>query len=276
MAPPPLYTLPATLRTYKTQPVSNPPEPECPLCWRDYNHKENPNDPDETPCRPIQVLPCKHVFGSVCFQRLTCNGNKLCPTCRAPLKTSPDPDLDNTEGWASCDIVQRHINAVEKHIMEHSSAREFEKLIKRLFDGAMTTSEFYRLLRMYFWASFLVEIKFAQHLLASYILFLFCKILVWLCEGVFTIGDWADLLRSLDDETGLPLGMRDLLENLLQDGVRNTCIMVVGCGLFSAVLTYCMGTIAELGIRNRKQRQLKESTAMVIEVWEEYESESDA
>ena len=63
MTNPPIYFLPAALQRYKTEAINNPQEHQCPLCWRVFSEKHNPSDPEEVPCRPIEIVLCHYVFG---------------------------------------------------------------------------------------------------------------------------------------------------------------------------------------------------------------------
>ena len=134
MAAPPIYLLPATLRRYRTKAIGNPAEKECPLCWRNFGTKHDPSDPEERPCRPLQILPCRHVFGSECLRQITSRGISTCPSCRAPFKVAPDESLDNLE-WAvnslPCKLM---IDAIKRRTQLHGP---FDTLNEHLFDGSI-------------------------------------------------------------------------------------------------------------------------------------------
>ena len=63
--------------------VSNPEDPECPICCESYKDHQ------------ASRLPCLHVFGSRCIQQWLLESN-TCPVCREPALIGPHADRNRT------------------------------------------------------------------------------------------------------------------------------------------------------------------------------------
>jgi hypothetical protein len=139
MASPPLYKLPVALRQYKTERVASPSEP-CSLCWRDFGQKNDPSDRNETPCLPLEIFPCRHVFGSHCLQLLKRSGTTICPACRTRLEVPSSAHLDTVHIIANHIVSKSIIDFTTQYIREYTDPTTFNALSQELFAGTFTLS----------------------------------------------------------------------------------------------------------------------------------------
>ncbi|CAI6302832.1 unnamed protein product [Periconia digitata] len=150
-----LYKLPATRRKYHVRNLSppTPPTPDnddtCSICYRAYNEKDDPTDADETPCQPIQLLPCKHIIGSACFTKLLQADMDTCQVCRSKVDVLSNPYpawLQKSTSWFWYKLYSDHAPG---HALKNGKLGVFNHLSKKLFNEQMSMQETGQLWWMY-------------------------------------------------------------------------------------------------------------------------------
>ncbi|KAH6865274.1 hypothetical protein BKA58DRAFT_405028 [Alternaria rosae] len=111
----PIYTITASLKTYKTEDVESPDlEDECYVCMRPFDHVDNEDDPNELPCKAVRLLPCGHLIGSECLKMTTSKLNMAnCSLCAVPLAVKHASPMNH----AMCCLLS---NCYTKTLVDHA------------------------------------------------------------------------------------------------------------------------------------------------------------
>jgi hypothetical protein len=139
MAPTPeLWKLPAALRTYTVRYLPSDSTicgQECFVCYRNFGEKDDPDDPRELVCQPVELLPCKHVVGSECFKKVLGVGMDTCQLCRTKIRIATDPVPRWLQYMASSQWFTFQIDASRSLLPK--LGQRYDHLCEKLFSGSL-------------------------------------------------------------------------------------------------------------------------------------------
>ncbi|KAH8712017.1 hypothetical protein GQ44DRAFT_428646 [Phaeosphaeriaceae sp. PMI808] len=238
MTIPSILKLPFTLRQYKTRAVSQPDQPvQCSLCWRAFGKVEDLSDPKEKPCRPIQIFPCRHIFGDHCLQHSLRSGANTCPLCRTTLEALSDEDSDNLIWVANLAVTKLVVSVATQHITRYTDPTAFNTLSERLYNGTLSLHDSIRLWWIYVhaWLALTTHIGFSLAIRYAAGYYALLGLIVFLANDTSLwpyIRWWYELWKILVTYGGIFKSCAEHMSNILTGCITWTSISTLIFAVF--------------------------------------------